>query len=290
MPSPHLDAWATQPSERYIFDTEQARALCRKQVRANRSHKVLYPDRCALCTFQQEGRLRPGEKINLIKLFEASPAAIGSQTIARALVCAALTLAPLGLAAQNKLALAPTATYDNRYEVYGGVNFENFQAGQNLPKRMNFAGAEAQGTWWLRDKLGATADYRFEGGTTPVLPNNYYNRVAIFQNNFLGGVTYRGPKGRYAAVDYHALAGVSQGIFDQAFNNRQGGSPLTPSQVGLYTNRTKFMSALGGSIDFNYTRNIAVRLQPDLILEHYGTELREFVAVSGGIMYRFGKR
>lgn len=241
----------------------------------------------------KKGRSCPGEKINLIRLFEASPAAIASQTIrraARVLACAALGLAPLGLAAQNKLALAPTATYDNHYEVFGGINFENFQAGQNLPKRMNFAGAEAEGTWWLRDHLGATADYRFEGGTTPVLPNNYYNRVAVFQNNFLAGVTYRGPKGRYAAIDYHALGGVSQGTFDQAFNNHQGGSPITPSQVGLYTNRTKPMFALGGSIDFNYSKNIAVRIQPDLILEHYGTELREFVAVSGGIMYRFGKR
>ena len=208
----------------------------------------------------------------------------------RAIAVSALALAPLGALAQNKLALAPTATYDNRYEVYGGINFENFQAGQNLPKRMNFAGAEAQGTVWLRDRLGATADYRYEGVTTPVLTNNYYNRVAVFHNNLHGRVTYPGPKGRYAAIDYHALAGVSQGIFDQAFQNRQGGSPITPSQAGLYTNRTKFMSALGGSVDFNYTKNIGVRIQPDLILEHYGTELREFVAVSGGIMYRFGKR
>ena len=218
---------------------------------------------------------------------------IHSSTIrqaARILALSAISLAPISVAAQNKLALAPTATYDNRYEVYGGINFENFQAGQNLPNRMNFAGAEAQGTYWFKDRLGATADYRFEGGTTPVLPNNYYNRVAIFQNNFLAGVTARGPKGRYAAVDYHAFAGVSQGIFDQAFNHHQGGSPITPSQAGLYTNRTKFMSALGGSVDFNYTKNIAIRIQPDLILEHYGTELREFVAVSGGIMYRFGKR
>lgn len=189
-----------------------------------------------------------------------------------------------------KLALAPIATYDNKYEVYGGINLENFQAGQNLPKRMNFAGAEAQGTYWLRNRLGATADYRFEGGTTPVFPNNYYNRVAVFQQNFLGGITYRGPKGRYAAIDYHALAGGSHGTFDHAMNNYPGGSPISATGVGLYSNRTAFMAALGGSVDFNYSKNIAVRLQPDLILEHYGTELREFFAISGGIVYRFGKR
>ena len=202
------------------------------------------------------------------------------------------TRRPTAIAASQsaKLALAPIATYDNKYEVFGGINLENFQAGQNLPKRMNFAGAEAQGTYWLRSRLGATADYRFEGGTTPVFPNNYYNRVAVFQQNFLGGVTYRGPKGRYGAIDFHGLAGGSHGTFDHAFNNYPGGSPISATGVGLYSNRTAFMAALGGSVDFNYTKNIAIRLQPDLILEHYGTELREFVAISGGIVYRFGKR
>ena len=197
---------------------------------------------------------------------------------------------PIAASQSAKLALAPIATYDNKYEVYGGINLENFQAGQNLPKRMNFAGAEAQGTYWLRSRLGATADYRFEGGTTPVFPNRYYNRVAVFQQNFMGGVTYRGPKGRYGAIDYHALAGGSHGTFDHAFNNYPGGSPISATGAGLYSNRTAFMAALGGSVDFNYSKNIAVRLQPDLILEHYGTELREFFAISGGIVYRFGKR
>ncbi len=190
----------------------------------------------------------------------------------------------------TKLALAAPANYKNKYEVFGGINFQNFQAGQNLPKRMNFAGAEGEFTYWIRPRLGLTGDFRFEGGTTPVFPQNYYNRVAVFQENFFGGVTYRGPKGRYGAIDYHALAGGSHGTFDQAVRNYPGGSPISATGLGLYTNHTAFMAALGGSVDFNYTRNIAIRLQPDLILERYGTELREFVAVSGGILYRFGKR
>lgn len=190
----------------------------------------------------------------------------------------------------TKLALSAPANYKNKYEVFGGVNFMNFQAGQNLPKRMNFGGAEGEVTYWLTPKLGATGDVRFEGGSTPIFPNNYYNRVAVFQYNFLGGVTYRGPKNHYAAVDFHGLAGGSHGIFDHAIQNYPGGSPISATGIGLYSNRTAFMAALGGSVDFNYTRNIAFRLQPDLILEHYGTELREFVSVSGGILYRWGKR
>jgi hypothetical protein len=47
--------------------------------------------------------------------------------------------------------------------------------------------------------------------------------------------------------------------------------------------------ALGGSVDFNLKKNWAIRLSPDLILEHFGSEWREFVAVSGGVIYRWGK-
>lgn len=272
----------THIRRRYILEESRSYASLASRTR-----------RWCLPHHQPEGRNRPGENITLIKQLEVFCVAAISPRPSRRLrlgVSALLALAPLAAAAQNKLALAPTATYDNHYEVFGGINFANFQAGQNLAKRMNFAGAEAQGTWWFTNRLGATADYRFEGGTTPVLPNNRYNRVAVFQNNFLAGVTARGPKGRYAAIDYHAFGGVSQGTFDSAFSNPGTTFSLTPTQVGLYTNRTKPMFALGGSVDFNYSKNIAIRIQPDLILEHYSTELREFVAVSGGIVYRFGKR
>jgi hypothetical protein len=192
-------------------------------------------------------------------------------------------------AGRAKLGPAAYASYDNRFEVYGGINFMNGQAGQNLPKRYNMGGAEGMFTYWATKKLGVAGDYRWDGGTTPVI-SPYYNRVLVYQNIGMGGVQYRGPKGRYAAIDYHALAGVTKGTFDHAMNNFPGGSPVTASQIGLYTNRTSFMAAVGGSVDFNYTKNIAIRLQPDLIFERFGTELREFVAVSGGVVYRFGKK
>jgi hypothetical protein len=60
--------------------------------------------------------------------------------------------------------------------------------------------------------------------------------------------------------------------------------------VGLYSNRTKPMAALGASIDFNRSKRLALRLSPDLILEHFGTETREFFAISGGVVYRIGTR
>ena len=189
--------------------------------------------------------------------------------------------------------------YDNKWELYGGLNFMNGQAGQALPKRYNMGGGEVMGTYWVTKRLGAVGDYRFDAGTTPVV-SPYYNRIVIFQNIGMGGVQYRGPKNRYAAIDYHALAGITYGVFDNAVQNYPGGSPVVacdaerttshPTSLGLYCNHGAFMSALGGSVDFNYTPRLAIRLQPDLILEKFGTELREFVSVSGGVVYRFGKR
>ena len=186
-------------------------------------------------------------------------------------------------------------TYNEKFEIFGGLSFMNGQAGQVLPKRYNMGGGEVMGTYWLGPHLGVAADYRFEAGTTPLLPVSTefgLNRVLVYQNIISGGVEYRGPKNRYAAVDYHALFGASHGTFDHAIvNYPQNSTPRpTDSFVGLYNNSTTPWGAVGGSIDFNATPKLAVRVSPDLIFEHFGTETREFVSVGGGVIYRFGKR
>ena len=58
---------------------------------------------------------------------------------------------PLAL---NKIGPAAPPSYDNRYEIFGGLNFMNFQGGQALPSRMNLGGGELLGTYWLTKKLG----------------------------------------------------------------------------------------------------------------------------------------
>ncbi len=129
-------------------------------------------------------------------------------------------------------ALAPYTgpKYDNRWEIYGGVNFMNGQAGQNQPgRRYNMGGGEVMGTYWLGrakvKRLGVVADFRFGAGTTPVI-SPYYNRVLVMQNILSGGVQYRGPNNRYAAIDFHALAGGTYGDFNYAVNHYPGGSPV----------------------------------------------------------------
>ena len=184
----------------------------------------------------------------------------------------------------GKLGPAAPVTYANKWELYGGVNFMNFQAGQALPKRMNMGGAEGSITYWLNKKVGLVGDYRWEGGTTPVLANPYVNRPGVILNIGMFGVQYRGPKNQYVAINYHAYGGVAYGIFNLSTKN----IPAQLNNVGLYGNGPAGMEALGGSIDFNRAKNWAFRLSPDLILEQFGTGTSEFFAISGGVVYRFG--
>jgi hypothetical protein len=205
-----------------------------------------------------------------------------TRLVACALAVTAIALGAGQMQAQDKLAAAPPVTYDNRYEIYGGLNYQNDQAGQNLPKRVNLAGIEVLGTRWLTSKVGLAADFRSEAGTTAVFPNTDKSKPVVVLYTGMLGAQYRGPKGQRAAINYHAYGGVSYGVFD--YTARQD------EFIGLYTNRTKPFAAIGGSVDFNYSKKVAIRVTPDLILERFGTEWREFFSIGGGVVYRFSSR
>jgi len=214
--------------------------------------------------------------------------------IAVLLVACLLPVATQSMQAQTKIGPAAPVTYDNKYELYGGLNFMNFKAGENLPKRMNLGGAEISGTYWLTPRLGITADYRGEAGTTQVFPNaGIYgiHRPLVYMNMGLGGVQWRGPRNQHAAINYHAYAGIANGVFDAGTQGAGPGNVFSATQnaqlVGLYSNHNAALIAVGGSLDMNRSKNWAIRLSPDLILEHFGNEEREFFAISGGVVYRF---
>ncbi len=221
------------------------------------------------------------------------------------------TAAPGTVAVSKAAAAALTAytgpKYDNRWEVYGGLNFMNGQAGQSQPgRRYNMGGGEFMGTYWLGGakvkRYGVVGDFRFGAGTTPVT-SPYYNRVVVMQFIPSGGVQVRGPHNRYAAIDFHALGGGTYGDFNYAVNHYPGGSPVSAcaaqqgidgygnkGNLGLYCNHFAPYGAAGGSIDFNESGKLAIRLQPDITFEHFGTETRVFFAISAGAAYRFGHK
>ena len=213
-------------------------------------------------------------------------------TIAAMLVAGVLTLR--SAQAQTKLGPAAPVTYDNKYEVYGSLNFMNFMAGPALTRRMDFGGGEIEGTYWLTRTWGLAAEYRGEAGTSPVFPNaGIYgiHRPLVYMNMALFGAQYRWVRNQHAALDFHAYGGPAYGVFDAG--TAGDGAPYitsTPAQnaqtIGLYANHTAPIFALGGSVDMNRSKNWAVRLSPDLILDEFGSNTREFFAISGGIIYR----
>ena len=214
--------------------------------------------------------------------------------IAMLLVALVLPAVARNAAAQTKIGPAAPVTYDNKYEVYGGLNFMNFKAGEDLPKRMNLGGGEFEGTWWLTPRRGVAAEYRGEAGTTQVQPNaeiNGIHRPVVYMNMGLGGVEYRWLKNQHAALNLHAYGGLAHGVFDAGTQGAGPGNVFNATEnaklVGLYSNENAGLAALGASVDFNRSKNWAIRLSPDLILEHFGAEEREFFAISGGVVYRF---
>ena len=223
------------------------------------------------------------QKFFLTAAQHGTPGSIRSGKLFTACIAASLLSLAGAAGAQAKLAGSAPVTYDNKYQIYGGLNLQTFQAGQNLPYRMNLGGVEVMGTYWLTSKLGVAAEFRGGAGTTPVFPSIYKGRQLVYLADGLGGVEYRGPKNQKAALGLHALAGISHGVFDTTSRD-------LPVDVGLYKNSNSPVGVAGGSVDFNVTKNIALRLSPDIWFEHFGTETREFFAISGGVVYRFGKR
>jgi hypothetical protein len=155
---------------------------------------------------------------------------------------------------------------------------------------MNFGGGVVQGTYWLTDHLGASIQYRGQAGTTPVFAGaDLYkiSRPLVYMNMGLLGAEYRGPKNQYIAVNYHAYGGVSHGTFS---DTRKPNEPFFYQVTGLYRDSTKPIAYLGGSLDYNLAKKVAIRLSPDLVLSHFGSDTRPYFAISLGGIYRFGKR
>jgi len=196
-------------------------------------------------------------------------------------------------APRNRIGPNAPVTYANKWEFFGGMSYMRFQGGQSVVKLMNLGGGEALLTYWVTPKIGLGVEGRSLWGTTPVTPNLGFNRRALVSlTGGLAGLQYRGPKNQYAALNYHAYFGAMQGVFNHTDFTCQTGPGTTGNcfaDSGLYSNRTKPVAALGGSVDINIRRNLAWRFSPDLILEHFGTYTRPFFGISGGVVWRIGK-
>jgi len=194
----------------------------------------------------------------------------------------AMNAARMQAQGQGKLAAAAPVTYDNRFELFGGLNYMNFYAEPNETKEMNLGGGEGSLTYWLSDRWGAVVDLRGDAGTSPVNANPVFDgRALVVLYTGMGGVQYRVKQNQRAAFSLHAYAGGSHGDFNIT---------LPQSESGLYQNETKPIEVFGGAVDLNRSKNLAIRLSPELIEEQFGPGSRSFVSISGGVVWRLGRR
>lgn len=172
--------------------------------------------------------------------------------------------------------------YSEKYDIYAGFASSHFNSGPYLVAGANLGGFDIQGTMWLKRRIGAIANVRGYYGTQGVLPNPYdIHGPFVYEHQFMGGVSVRGPKNEHAALTFHGLAGGAYGVFDSAIN--QG---LTGPELGLFNNGFALAMAAGGSLDLNRSPKFSVRISPDYLVTRFGGKSQNEFAISVGVLYR----
>lgn len=197
----------------------------------------------------------------------------------------------------------PNVYYNHRWDIYAGLDYTNFLAGPALQQRSNMGGWEAQATYWKSWHWGLAGDARQYIGTSGVFPNAnggmvnpvcrpfqqtcYQNPTItgprIMQYYFAAGPVYRIYRREKASGTFHAMFGQAYGIFDAATLHG-----LNPQTIGLFATQWTFAGEIGGTFDYNYSPRIAFRIQPELLLTHYGGTAQQNFGFSVGPIFRLG--
>lgn len=137
------------------------------------------------------------------------------------------------------------------------------------------------------------------GGSNGVNQNGASGSLAYNFNNWVGGVADFG-------VYHGSPSGVSLNtysfLFGPRFSYREkshitpfaqallGGAHLTASFAGVSGSTTPFAWSFGGGVDYGLTDNISVRPQVDYVGLRANGTTTNCVRVSGGVVFRFGRR
>ncbi len=157
-----------------------------------------------------------------------------------------------------------TFAQDNaKAEVFGGYQWTNIGPGSGFD-RVNFNGWNAALTGYMNKNFGITADfagaYKSESGASVKL------------HSFMFGPTFRGSMDKVTPFA-HALFGAAHA------NAGFGGSSGSDNA---------FAYAIGGGLDFNTGKNLALRVgQFDYLGTHFGGENQSNFRYSAGVVLKF---
>jgi hypothetical protein len=177
------------------------------------------------------------------------------------------------------------ATYNKRWDAFGGFGYARFQTTLGHALKTNTYGWKAQATGWLTPVVGFTASSGNFYGTVP-LPANPYNiaKANISEHLFLFGPEVRLYRSDKWTLTAHVLLGGTYGIFDSSTKSAN----IEPNQLSLFNNQLAFALAGGASTDYNLRPNWSVRLITDFQPTHYGLALQKEFAGSAGVVYKWG--
>lgn len=126
------------------------------------------------------------------------------------------------------------------------------------------SGFMVEGSWFFNENIGVTAEFGYATGSNLVLELDTITAA--------GGVRFRFPTGSIVTPSLRATVGVARLDLDLlSFPND------TANDLAV---------TVGGSIDFRVTDNLAIRVQPDvLVVEHFDPVM---FRLGFGVMYAFG--
>ena len=186
-------------------------------------------------------------------------------------LCAILLPILLHLASQRAVAQAPAYTHPQwRTELFAGFSSLRARPGKDLDRTTLNGWTLSATTYQFFPRWGLTAEFSGNG------------KDGASQRSFLFGGTYRGLQRRRIALTGRILAGVT------------AWDPALP-RPGSYREQTAFTFGFGQSIDFGLSRNLALRLQPDLRFVRLRdasnkANLTILQPISVGLVYQFGSR
>lgn len=180
-----------------------------------------------------------------------------------------------------------TDTYTHRWEVYTGGQYMRFRPGPDL-HNSGMGGWTLGATRYFSPRWGIATDARGNFGNNSLGATNgggfntYNAKFDVF--SFTMGPQYRFYGSPKLSVSAALQVGDVYGYFDK------NTGPFAPKLVGLYP-----ASNVGGAIasvnlDYNLSPALAVRIAPNVLIDHFAGNTDHNQGFLVGIVYRLGRQ
>lgn len=187
---------------------------------------------------------------------------------------------------QRREAQAVTETYTHRWDVYAGGEYMRFRPGPSI-HNSGMGGWTLGFTRYFNPRLGITADAQGYNGTNSLGATG--GPYHTFNSKFSVYPFTIGPLYRFYGTSKWSVSGAAQiGIIYGFFDKNTNGIP--PELVGFYPASVVGAARVSGNLDYNVSPELAVRISPFVLLDHFGGNYDHNQGFMMGVVYRFGRQ